>query len=408
MASATQYDVTITYGYDANGNRVSIDGAAVATYNDRDQLLTYGQNSYTWTADGGLATKTAPAGTTHYTWNALAELTGATLPDGTALHYVYDGMGRRVGKEVNGTLAAGYLYAGGQIVAETDAQGTVTERFVYATRANVPDYLIKYNGDGTSGTYQLVSDQVGSVRLVIDAATGAVVQQIDYDVWGKITNDTNPGFQPLAFAGGLYDVDTRLVHFGARDYDPETARWISRDPILFAGGDVNLYRYVVDDPANFADPGGLDSAVATLNQAQQAAAWIATYQQQFQNIMNTGMAQLQCIEKLFGSNFDQNQVSPWFQENFDPFRSVPEFVKDRLVDAGRNLAIGALASGASSAAARGQVMRAGFYELGRLGLKGLSGASGLTASAALGLDTGDAVLSAIQTVGSAQCQCQIQ
>ncbi|MGH9439585.1 MAG: RHS repeat protein, partial [Terriglobia bacterium] len=121
-------------------------------------------------------------------------------------------MGRRVGKEVNGTLVAGYLYAGGQIVAETDAQGTVTERFVYATRANVPDYLIQYNDDGTMNTYQLIADQVGSVRLVIDAATGAVVQQIDYDVWGRIANDSNPGFQPFAFAGGLYDADTKLVH----------------------------------------------------------------------------------------------------------------------------------------------------------------------------------------------------
>ncbi len=60
--------------------------------------------------------------------------------------------------------------------------------------------------------------------------------------------DTNPGFQPFGFAGGLYDPATGLVRFGARDYDAETGQWISRDPIVFAGRDVNLYAYALNDP----------------------------------------------------------------------------------------------------------------------------------------------------------------
>jgi len=43
---------------------------------------------------------------------------------------------------------------------------------------------------------------------------------------GNVINDTNPGFQPFGFAGGLYDPDTRLTRFGVRDYDAETGRWI--------------------------------------------------------------------------------------------------------------------------------------------------------------------------------------
>ena len=69
--------------------------------------------------------------------------------------------------------------------------------------------------------------------------------------------DTNPGFQPFGFAGGVYDRDTKLVRFGARDYDVETGRWTAKDPILFAGGDTNLYGYVLNDPVNFIDPEGL-------------------------------------------------------------------------------------------------------------------------------------------------------
>jgi uncharacterized protein RhaS with RHS repeats len=47
------------------------------------------------------------------------------------------------------------------------------------------------------------------------------------------------------------------VRFGARDYDPEIGRWLSKDPILFAGGDTNLYGYVLNDPVNSIDPEGL-------------------------------------------------------------------------------------------------------------------------------------------------------
>jgi RHS repeat-associated protein len=76
-------------------------------------------------------------------------------------------------------------------------------------------------------------------------------------VWGAVVSDTNPGFQPFAFAGGLYDSQTGLTRFGARDYDAETGRWTAKDPIGFAGGDTNLYGYVANDPVNFIDPTGL-------------------------------------------------------------------------------------------------------------------------------------------------------
>lgn len=83
------------------------------------------------------------------------------------------------------------------------------------------------------------------------------MQQMDYDEFGRVTADSSPGFQPFGFAGGLYDTASKLVHFGARDYDAETGRWLSKDPILFGGGDTNLYGYVMNDPVNLIDPLGL-------------------------------------------------------------------------------------------------------------------------------------------------------
>ena len=106
-------------------------------------------------------------------------------------------------------------------------------------------------------TYYLGFDQVGSLRLVADAA-GIVVKSITYDSFGNIIDDTNPVFDvPFGFAGGLHDRDTGLVRFGYRDYNPDVGRWTAKDPIGFAGGDTDLYGYVLNDPINAVDPDGL-------------------------------------------------------------------------------------------------------------------------------------------------------
>ena len=101
------------------------------------------------------------------------------------------------------------------------------------------------------------TDQLGSVRLVVDSATGQVVQRMDYDDWGNVQSDSNPGFQPFGYAGGLYDRDTGLVRFGARDYSPQFGRWTAKDPIRFEGGDTSLYAYVEGNPISYTDPDGL-------------------------------------------------------------------------------------------------------------------------------------------------------
>ena len=104
--------------------------------------------------------------------------------------------------------------------------------------------------------YRVLKDHLGSPRLLVHFKTAAVIQRMDYNEWGDVTNDTNPGFQKFGFAGGLYDHQTKLVKFGAREYDGSTGRWLSKDPIGFEGGDSNLYGYVLQDPVNMIDPEG--------------------------------------------------------------------------------------------------------------------------------------------------------
>jgi RHS repeat-associated protein len=190
---------------------------------------------------------------TSYEYDALGNLRAVALPNGIQIEYIIDGRNRRVGKKVNGTLVQGFLYEGDlRPVVELDGSGQIIARFIYGTRSNVPEFMLK-----GGKTYRIITDHLGSPRIIIDTATGHIVQRTSYDAFGRVTFDDNPGFQPFGFAGGLYDPDTRLTRFGVRDYDAETGRWTSKDPIRFAGGDTNLYGYVLNDPVNWVDPEGL-------------------------------------------------------------------------------------------------------------------------------------------------------
>ena len=243
------------YSYDSNSNRLSdamLFGPTVSgTYDAQDRLLTYGSASYAYTANGELASQTVGSQTTSYTYDVLGNLTAVTLPNGTKITYLVDAENHRVGKVVNGALQSGLLYDGDQVVAQLNASNQLVSQFVYGASPTTPDYMVS-----GGATYRIFADHLGSPRLVVNVATGAIAEQIDYDEFGRVLKDTNPGFQPFGFAGGLYDQDTKLVRFGARDYNPSIGRWTAKDPILFAGGD-NLYGYVLADPVNLVDPSGL-------------------------------------------------------------------------------------------------------------------------------------------------------
>lgn len=292
--------VTATYTYDSNGNRLTFtdsNGAINGSYDDQDRLKKYGDTKYEYTVNGELLSKSSTGKITRYEYDVLGNLKSVTLPDGKQIEYVIDGRNRRIGKKVKGTLTQGFLYQGSlRPVAELDNNGNIVSRFIYANRINVPDYMIK-----SGVTYRIITDHLGSPRLVIDVATGIVAQRIDYDTFGNVTNDTNPGFQPFGFAGGLYDQDTKLVRFGTRDYDAETGRWTAKDLIGFAGGDWNLYRYVKNNPVSYIDadgknPVGIIVVVGLVGYASwEIYDWIKTYadetkaaQERFDKKMESG------------------------------------------------------------------------------------------------------------------------
>lgn len=221
------------------------------------QFVQFVQGGIIWRFDhdaaGFLSAVTDPLSRSlGFIYDPAGRLIRQILPDGTRIEYVIDGRNRRIGKKINGNLVQGFLYEDQfNPVVELDGNNQIVSRFIYAVQFNVPDYMLK-NGR----TYRIVYDHLGSVRLVVDVETGEIVQRIDYDEFGQIIQDTNPGFQPFGFAGGIFDAQTEFTRFGFRDYDAFTGRWTTKDPIRFEGMDPNRYGYVLNDPINFIDPEG--------------------------------------------------------------------------------------------------------------------------------------------------------
>ena len=279
--------LTADYEYDSNSNRVGVTqaGAGIpssgcaanlanvsATVDVQDRLLTYGTCQYQYTDNGELShkTDTATSAVTTYQYDSFSNLRHVSLPDGRAIDYQIDGRNRRIGKSINGVAVQGLVYLNDlEPVAETDPDGNRIATFIYADRANTPSYLLK-----GGNVYRVIADHLGSVRLVVNVTDGSIAQRLDYDAWGQVLLDTNPGFQPFGFAGGIYDRDTGLVRFGARDYDPETGRWTNKDPIGFGGGDANVLSYVKNNPVTTVDPDGkgpLSFGICTLFNGLSAA-----------------------------------------------------------------------------------------------------------------------------------------
>ncbi len=258
-----------SYSYDLNGNRLTRNAEA-AVYDTQDRVQTYAGAEFGWSPNGTLRTQTKGNLVTTYAYDLRGHLTAVGLPDGRQVGYILDPVGHRIGKTLNDALSKGWLWAGAFPTAEVDSNSQLTAQFVYASRPNAPDYMVK----GAS-TFRLLSDERGSIRLVVNTADGTVAQELDYDEFGRVVKDSNPGFQPFGFAGGLYDPDTGLIRFGLRDYCAETGQWTARDPIRFAHdysvqsgqwsasdpvrfarGGSSLYAYVRNDPLNWIDPLG--------------------------------------------------------------------------------------------------------------------------------------------------------
>ncbi len=113
------------------------------------------------------------------------------------------------------------------------------------------------------------ADGLGSITELTDG-TGAIVQRYRYDAFGALLASPGPVTQPYTFTGREFDAETGLYYYRARFYDPTAGRFVQEDPIGFAGGDTNLYGYVLNDPVNRIDPSGLSAVFINIDRTSQS------------------------------------------------------------------------------------------------------------------------------------------
>jgi RHS repeat-associated protein len=283
-----------TFRYDANGNRVG--GGYVVGPGNR--LLADGTWSYSYDAEGNLVGKThlVTGDSWSYSYDHRNQMTLAEKRDATGAvvlraAYKYDVFGNRIEKAVdwdgdgpNAPVVRRYVLDGWNnskptpvgnehfdVYAELDGSNQLIARYLHGDEFDQTFARVTYEPTspevGSNPTvHWLLTDHLNSVRLVLDES-GAVLDQIAYDAFGNIVAQLNPttniagslglaGSLPILFASREFDAETGLYYNRARYLDPFTGRWTTQDPLGFAAGDANLYRYVGNMATMATDPSG--------------------------------------------------------------------------------------------------------------------------------------------------------
>lgn len=185
-----------------------------------------------------------------YGYDSADHLTSASTGSDTAT-YAYDGEGVRVGKTVNGTTTS-YLQdvVGGLPHVLVETTGGSQTLYVYGL-----GLAFQVNPDGSHRYYH--ADSLGSTRVVTDDA-GNPVSAYSYDAYGAVRAQAGEG-RAFTFTEEQLDIETSLVFLRARTYDPQTGRFLQRDPVRgnsWDGRTLNRYTYALDDPVARTDPSG--------------------------------------------------------------------------------------------------------------------------------------------------------
>src|SRR3954453_20912946 len=269
---------TLHYDYDAWGRRSAMGGSLArtgipqavtgASYDAANQLVQWGGTTITYDANGNIKSD----GARNYTWDARNQL-AAIAGSGINASFRYDGLGRRIGKTVNG-VSTGYLLDGHTPVQELAGTSPIANLL---TGPGVDEYLQRTDATGTA---TVPADGVGSTIGVVDQA-GPLATLYTYEPFGKMTASGAANGNRFGFTG-REDDRTGLNYFRARYYNPTLQRFMSEDPLGFAAGDSNLYAYVGNDPLNWRDPSGMLAHMVTvkdlkaIDKSLEPGLWAAT------------------------------------------------------------------------------------------------------------------------------------
>jgi len=263
---------SFNYTYDPNGNRTNMQRANVPvklpdpksniTLDSTNRMLTFNDKTITYDDNGNVVSVTNSCGTTTYSWDArnrlvaingfASALTSSSACEVLPASFKYDSLERRIEKTINGRTIQ-YVYDGKDIVQGIE-NGAVSTN--YLRTLNIDEPLVRVESSGVIRYYQ--TDALGSVIALTDE-TGMTKTQYTYDSFGNVTISGEASENSFQYTGREND-GTGLYYYRARYYSPELQRFISEDPIGFAGG-INFYAYVQNDPINKTDPEGIIAQV---------------------------------------------------------------------------------------------------------------------------------------------------
>ena len=245
-----------SFSYDANGNRNTA-GYGTTTGN---RLAAAPGSTYAHDAEGNRTsvTETATGKITTYAYDHRDRMTGATIKDasGSVLArttYTYDALDRRI-KVAAGANVLKVVYDGPAVILDFDGGNAEVARYLQGPA--IDEVLARETGSSNTVAWYL-QDRLGTVRDIANNS-GAIIDHLGYDAFGAVTIETDLGYgDRLKFTGRELDPVTGLYYYRARWYDATAGRFLSQDPIGFAAGDANLYRYVGNSATNATDPSGL-------------------------------------------------------------------------------------------------------------------------------------------------------
>lgn len=255
-------DQDIRYDYDAAGNRTRVvRNSAVTDYstNALNQYESAGNTTYLYDDDGNLIQRNQGGEVTSFQYDDLNRIVSVSSSAGTTT-YTYDALGFRIASTTGGVTTHHLIDPvgpGQSLIGQYDAQRDPISRFVYGHGLTS---RIDAAGQAESFTF----DGIGNTAEVIDAAS-QITNSYSYAPFGEILNETGGGDNAFTFAGqdGVQQVQVGLYDMQTRFYDADAGRFTQPDSAHLAGGDANMYRYVLNSPVSFNDPSGLSRKPST-------------------------------------------------------------------------------------------------------------------------------------------------
>jgi RHS repeat-associated protein len=262
--------INLTYGYDANGNIMSIldtvnppggevfENPGTYTYQQGTSKLTHIEGTpsidFGYDANANITSETG--------WTYICDLSNQlirVLSGGNQVaEYTYNGAGQRIKKVTQTETRIFHYDLLGHLIAETNQSGQMLAEYVY-----LGDAVLAMIKPGET-VYYYHNDHLGTPQVLTDDAQ-AIAWKAVYTPFGEAVTSIETVENPFRFPGQYYDSETGLHYNYFRYYNPQIGRYVTPDPIGLRGG-INIFRYAANNPIRYIDPSGLQSLVTDITQ----------------------------------------------------------------------------------------------------------------------------------------------